>query len=499
MTSPILTAYSSGKVEYKGICGPNWIHGTDDNPILELANQTNTKLHAWEERAAVFNQHGRLFPFSEAKEITESFWGIIMDAFKYSNDHSAAIPASRSLWDFIQEKAKQQYHNLPDAEAERKREDLLQVSEMWGAFTGSPVQKQSLKFFWLEECIEGENPFCAETYYKILHRIAEPVAKADIIRYGHKVTSVVCSGSEEAPQISVETSNGQKHAFDEVVVTTPLGWLKRNVNVFSPPLPLRLQQAIHAIGYGNLDKVYITFPTAFWDVPLDNEESISSTTHDNPLKTVPNTTATTAPLHQSSDPSKPASPCFAGFIQWATPHYAPDNPQHWNQEGINLAALSSSCAHPTLLFYVFGSCALHIAEIAASTPPAQQTEIITKFFQPYFSRLPNYDAASADCTPVEALATVWANDEHAGYGSYSNFPVGIEEADRDIEVMREGVPERGLWFAGEHTAPFIALGTVTGAWWSGEGVAGRICKLYGMKEENVVSSGNAVDTIGARG
>lgn len=38
--------------------------------------------------------------------------------------------------------------------------------------------------------------------------------------------------------------------------------------------------------------------------------------------------------------------------------------------------------------------------------------------------------------------------------------------------------DRGVWFAGEHTAPFVALGTTTGAVWSGESVAGRICALY---------------------
>lgn len=37
-----------------------------------------------------------------------------------------------------------------------------------------------------------------------------------------------------------------------------------------------------------------------------------------------------------------------------------------------------------------------------------------------------------------------------------------------------------MWIAGEHTSPFVALGTVTGAWWSGEGVAGRIVEAYGM-------------------
>lgn len=46
--------------------------------------------------------------------------------------------------------------------------------------------------------------------------------------------------------------------------------------------------------------------------------------------------------------------------------------------------------------------------------------------------------------------------------------------------MREGLSERGVWFAGEHVAPFVALGTVTGAYWSGEGVAGRLAQAYGL-------------------
>ena len=78
------------------------------------------------------------------------------------------------------------------------------------------------------------------------------------------------------------------------------------------------------------------------------------------------------------------------------------------------------------------------------------------------------------------LATCWANDELAGYGSYSNFQVGLECGGRDIERMREGMPERGIWFAGEHTAPFIATGTVTGAYWSGERVAERVAEAFGV-------------------
>ena len=59
------------------------------------------------------------------------------------------------------------------------------------------------------------------------------------------------------------------------------------------------------------------------------------------------------------------------------------------------------------------------------------------------------------------------------------------QLDKDIEALREGMPEQGIWFAGEHTAPFVALGTVTGAWWSGEGVGKRIAGLYGLGDEEV--------------
>jgi hypothetical protein len=106
------------------------------------------------------------------------------------------------------------------------------------------------------------------------------------------------------------------------------------------------------------------------------------------------------------------------------------------------------------------------------------------FFRPYVSRLPNFSEEHPECMPVDILATGWTNDEFAGYGSYSNFPVGATECDKDIEAMREGkgLVERGVWLAGEHTAPFVASGTVTGAYWAGEKVAGRMLEAWGMDE-----------------
>ena len=94
--------------------------------------------------------------------------------------------------------------------------------------------------------------------------------------------------------------------------------------------------------------------------------------------------------------------------------------------------------------------------------------------------MPRYVASDPACKPVAVRATAWAADKFAGYGSYCNFQVGVEHADEDIEAMRHGLPERGIWLAGEHTAPFVALGTTTGAYVSGEEVALRLLQKYGV-------------------
>ena len=140
--------------------------------------------------------------------------------------------------------------------------------------------------------------------------------------------------------------------------------------------------------------------------------------------------------------------------------------------------MPGSTAHPTLLFYIFGPTSQHIGKLLASNPTSSHNDLLGAFFRPYFSRLPNYSPSNSQHQPKAFLATAWVNDELAGYGSYSNFQVGLERGGQDVEVMRQGMPERGVWLAGEHTAPFDGLGTVTGAYWSGEGVAKRIAQAY---------------------
>ncbi|POR37256.1 Putative polyamine oxidase 4 [Tolypocladium paradoxum] len=424
--------------------GPNWIHGTNDNPMLDLAKQTKTAVGCWDTRSYVFDESGRLFPVDEGERYADMMWDIIQDAFKHSNKSSAGIPSSKSLAHFFQE---QVVDKIPESEPEfaRKRQIVLQMSDMWGAFVGSPVQRQSLKYFWLEECIEGENLFCAGTYRQILDAIAKPVLAEADVKFNSKARRIL-HRRETGDEVRVELEGGQVLSFDEVVVTAPLGWLKQNLAAFEPPLPERLTLAIQSIGYGCLEKVYISFPRAFW-------------------------------LSEAGDRK------VHGFVQWLSPDYAPDsNPDRWNQEVVELASLTPETSHPTLLFYVFGEQSQHLtARVAELDDQAKRDQFLFDFFRPYYSRLPQYSEASDDCRPTGCLATAWLRDELAGFGSYSNFQVGLEEGDADVETMRAGLPAKGLWFAGEHTAPFVALGTATGAYWSGESVGRRIAEAYGSE------------------
>ena len=134
--------------------GANWIHGTDHNPILDLANQTKTATHSWGEKFNIFSEDGNYISPEDGVEYNEIMWGIVIDAFKRSNEDFASIPTTESLYDFFVSKIKELIPDT-DKDFEKRRRVVLQMSEMWGAFVGRTVKQQSLKFFWLEETVEG--------------------------------------------------------------------------------------------------------------------------------------------------------------------------------------------------------------------------------------------------------------------------------------------------------------------------------------------------------
>ncbi|KAK6207039.1 flavin containing amine oxidase [Colletotrichum tabaci] len=467
--------------------GPNWIHGTEDNPVLQISQEVGVSLCAVDDTMQIFEPNGTSMPKALADEELETVWSLIGEAFKYSNEECLDIRSDLSLKDFF--KKKLSASSLSHDQQAR----VLLLAEMWGSFIGDSWERQSLRWFWLEECLEGENLYVMESHGPIVQHVAATALEHADIHLSTRVRSIENLRSDmEDPVVLVRTDDAV-FEFDEVVVAVPLGCLKKEHITFVPPLPQRLQTAVGNASYSSLEKVYITFPVAFWD----HIQAPSNVPDSNQCSTVEGSEA-------QREKTGITSPSFFHFLH---PEYVPEKQQHWSIELVPLSspAVFGSHAKPTVLIYTHDPCAAYVSSLIRDLDPAgtEYFDALDCFFRPFYSRLPNYQTGHGDCTPAAILATDWHGDDLAGNGSYSNFQVSeavtvtardggmYEEGqekqesreihlDLDIKVMRSGLPERGVWFAGEHTAPFVALGTTTGAYWSGESAASRILAANGI-------------------
>jgi hypothetical protein len=107
-------------------------------------------LHHWNSKQNIYDSSGRLLPDEKSDKMSTLLWEIIEEGFKYSAKLGKAIPEGDSFYDFFKVKAKERF---PDQKGDE--ELLLQMSEVWGAYVGDPVTRQSLRFAYLEECCGG--------------------------------------------------------------------------------------------------------------------------------------------------------------------------------------------------------------------------------------------------------------------------------------------------------------------------------------------------------
>ncbi|KAL9003287.1 MAG: hypothetical protein Q9180_009917, partial [Flavoplaca navasiana] len=198
---------------------------------------------------------GQLIPSPEANRALKQVWEILDLASEHSKSQGDDIHPAASLYSFFESSCESAVQ-CGDM-TERERELVLGMSQMWGAYVGDGVELQSLKFFYLEDCIEGgthqnHDCFIPTNYQKIIARIATvPLAQGNM-QFNTLMTSVEHRTGESRP-VCVTTSDGKAQYFDDIVVTTPLGWLKQQKESI-PQLHPRITSAIDSISFGRLEK-----------------------------------------------------------------------------------------------------------------------------------------------------------------------------------------------------------------------------------------------------
>lgn len=109
---------------------------------------------------------------------------------------------------------------------------------------------------WQESAdFEGGDVLVPDGYDAVPKRLAEGLD----IRLAHRVIEV----AYDERGVRVTTDRGVFHG-DRVIVTLPLGVLRRGAVRFSPELPERKLRAIQRLKMGTLNKLYLRFEEPFW-------------------------------------------------------------------------------------------------------------------------------------------------------------------------------------------------------------------------------------------
>lgn len=146
---------------------------------MTIAEATGAALYDPENGGHIaFSPEGHPINNDVSAKVQDFVWNTIAEAFEYSNRHGDSIPVERSLFDFFQERVQQT--NLTDEE----KQLCLDTCKLWGAYVGDQVDKQSLRFFRLEECVDGSEYL----YCKFVSQVLTSCIKAT--SSWHRHTSV---------------------------------------------------------------------------------------------------------------------------------------------------------------------------------------------------------------------------------------------------------------------------------------------------------------------
>lgn len=153
--------------------GPSWAHGTERNPIVQLAGELGIRIKPLGEQTQIYGPSGDAVDDERAEQLNDVIWKIISEAFGYSNKHCTDIPPDLSLKDFFLER-------LPTYVLSNDDKALaMRMAEMWGSFIGDSWEKQSLKWFWLEVTVPRCTVRCHGTN-RSLNRNASMVVRSNI-------------------------------------------------------------------------------------------------------------------------------------------------------------------------------------------------------------------------------------------------------------------------------------------------------------------------------
>ncbi len=222
--------------------GASWIHGPIKNPITKLANASGAKTFFTDDfHVKVFDIDGSEY-IPKKLDAAEDKYNDILENLAGNRDQSFAD---------IFYKKYPQYKN--------QRLWTYMLSAFLEFDTGGDIYKLSSLDFDDDEAFKGKDVIITNGYDHITNYLAQDID----VRLNTKVVDIDYSKDK----VSIQTTNGN-YTADIVLVTVPLGVLKKNVIQFTPALPNKIQNAINNLKMGTVNKFLLVWDDIFWEEDL---------------------------------------------------------------------------------------------------------------------------------------------------------------------------------------------------------------------------------------
>ena len=224
--------------------GATWIHGIRDNPVYDIAvsNDLPTAPTDYENEVR-YDLSGR-----ELGPVDEGLWRAYM---RMAYDRPS-LSLEEVFEDFVEV-------NGLDANGRRSWRQVLN-SRFEHEF-GADISDLSIGSYEGGSDLRGGDVVLPDGYGQIVDVVADGLD----IRLDDPVEAIDYSSDT----VDVTTRSGEAFEADRVVVTVPLGVLKRGLISFEPPLPDRTRGAIAALGMGVLNRTSLLFDDVFWQPDIE--------------------------------------------------------------------------------------------------------------------------------------------------------------------------------------------------------------------------------------
>ena len=232
--------------------GASWIHGVSGNPMAEQAQREGNRTVTFDyENKAVYHAGGSRIAPEEEERMGKRFRKTLNLAKATAEELSRDVSLRKTFTG-----AEKKLGWSPEELAQL---DFKAHTEIEHEFAAS-LEELSAKYWDEGEELPGGDVIVSGG----LGSIVEPWARGQDIRFGQAVERV----SYDRDGVRVKTSQGLEMRAKKLILTVPLGILKKGKIVFDPPLPKEKMDAIGRIGFGNYQKTAFLYEEIFWDPEL---------------------------------------------------------------------------------------------------------------------------------------------------------------------------------------------------------------------------------------